>query len=66
MFPDGLLGSTLTGLTFLIGACDDFVTGAGVRQVFPVPYIFVYILSWTRMAELFEGHFIVIYQNWRF
>ena len=30
MFPDGLLGSTLTGLTFLIGACDDFVTGAGV------------------------------------
>ena len=28
MFPDGLLGSTLTGLTLLIGACDDFVTEA--------------------------------------
>ena len=60
MFPDGLLGSTLTGLTFLIGACDDFVTEAeaGVGQGFPVPYIFVYILSWTGMAEHLEGYFI--------
>ena len=56
MFPDGLLGSTLTGLTFLIGACDDFVTEAeaGVGQGFPVPYVFDYILSWTGMAELLE------------
>lgn len=47
MFPDGLLGSTLTGLTFLIGACDDFVTEAeaGVGQVFPLPYYVFYILS---------------------
>ena len=60
MFPDGLLGSTLTGLTFLIGACDDFVTEAeaGLGQGFPVPYIFVYILRWTGMAELLKGHFI--------
>ena len=60
MFPDGLLGSTLTGLTFLIGACDDFVTEAeaGMEQGFSVPYVFVYILSWTGIAELLEGHII--------
>ena len=56
MFPDGLLGSTLTGLTFLIGACDDFVTEAeaGMGQGFPVHYVFFYILSWTGMAQLLE------------
>ena len=48
MFPDGLLGSTLTGLTFLIGACDDFVTEAGVGQVFQYSNVFVYILKFER------------------
>ena len=60
MFPDGLLGSTLTGLTFLIGACDDFLSeaDAGMGQGFSVPNISVNILSWTGMAELLKGHFI--------
>ena len=36
-------------------------------QVFPVPYFFVRILSWTGMADYLKWHMILtIYPKWRF